>query len=93
MTRVQVFDALRYDFDTRKRERCVRLDFPVQQGQGSIAGLEELEQLLKAAVKTSFETRAAAYEEEVCCMMLCPEMASRSVRTLKQQAWNHMSAG
>ncbi|KAA6429506.1 MAG: TRAPPII tethering factor, partial [Trebouxia sp. A1-2] len=65
----KVFDALRYDFDTRKRERCVRLDFPVQQGQGSIAGLEELEQLLKAAVKTSFETRAAAYEEEVRKLM------------------------
>ncbi len=73
MTTPQVFDALRYDFDTRKRERCVRLDFPVQQGQGSIAGLEELEQLLKAAVETSFETRAAAYEEEVCCVLLCPE--------------------
>lgn len=43
----------------------MRLDYPVQQGQGSIAGLEELEQLLKAAVKASFETRAAAYEEEV----------------------------
>lgn len=43
----------------------MRLDFPVQQGQGSIAGLEDLEQLLKAAVKSSFETRAAAYEEEV----------------------------
>ena len=64
--RIQVFDALRHDFNTRRRERCVRLDFPVQQGQGSIAGLEELEQLLKAAVKASFETRAAAYEEEVC---------------------------
>lgn len=37
----------------------------MQQGQGSIAGLEELEQLLKAAIKASFETRAAAYEEEV----------------------------
>ena len=60
-----MFDALRHDFNTRRRERCVRLDFPVQQGQGSIAGLEELEQLLKAAVKASFETRAAAYEEEV----------------------------
>lgn len=43
----------------------MRLDYPVQQGQGSIAGLEELEHLLKAAVKASFETRAAAYEEEV----------------------------
>ena len=65
---IQVFDALRHDFNTRRRERCVRLDFPVQQGQGSIAGLEELEQLLKAAVKASFETRAAAYEEEVCAV-------------------------
>ncbi len=63
-----MFDALRHDFNTRRRERCVRLDFPVQQGQGSIAGLEELEQLLKAAVKASFETRAAAYEEEVIYM-------------------------
>ena len=53
----QVFDALRHDFNTRRRERCVRLDFPVQQGQGSIAGLEELEQLLKAAIKASFETQ------------------------------------
>ena len=66
LTSLQVFDALRHDFNTRRRERCVRLDFPVQQGQGSIAGLEELEQLLKAAIKASFETRAAAYEEEVC---------------------------
>ena len=62
---LQVFDALRHDFNTRRRERCVRLDFPAQQGQGSVGGLEELEQLIKASIKASFETRAAAYEEEV----------------------------
>lgn len=60
----QVFDALRHDFNTRRRERCVRLDFPLQPGQGSVGGLEDLEQLIKAAIKASFETRAAAYEEE-----------------------------
>lgn len=54
----------------------MRLDFPVQQGQGSIAGLEELEQLLKAAVKASFETRAAAYEEEVCILHTHPTSLS-----------------
>lgn len=43
----------------------MRLDFPLQPGQGSVGGLEDLEQLIKAAIKASFETRAAAYEEEV----------------------------
>lgn len=66
----QVFDALRHDFNTRRRERCVRLDFPLQQGQGSVGGLEDLEQLIKGAIKASFETRAAAYEEEVRELLL-----------------------
>ena len=60
----QVFEALRHDFNTRRRERCVRLDLPYE-GRGSITGLEDLERFLKDAVKASYEARQAAYEEEV----------------------------
>ena len=64
---MQVFEALRHDFNTRRRERCVRLDLPPG-GRGSIAGLEDLERFLKDAVKASYEARQGAYEEEVCML-------------------------
>lgn len=60
-----MFESLRHDFNSRKRERCVRLDLPSAPGRGSVAGLDELERHLKEAVKASFEARAAAYDEEV----------------------------
>lgn len=74
----------------------MRLDFPVQQGQGSIAGLEELEKLLKAAVKTSFETRAKAYEKEVMCVSVwhecvwlpSKELVYRAVAVSKPKLWS-----
>ena len=62
-TGVQVFAALRSDFSTRRRERCVRVDFTA----GLITGVDELERLLREAFKATFEARAAAYDEEVSC--------------------------
>lgn len=58
----QVFAALRNDFSTRRRERCMRLDF----SGGLVTGVDDLERQLRDAVKSTFEARAAAYDEEVC---------------------------
>lgn len=67
----------------------MRLDFPQQPGQGSVGGLEDLEQLLKAAIKASFETRAAAYEEEVCNAAEC--LCTRPLLGLKYTLCIHAS--
>jgi hypothetical protein len=58
---VQVFAAVRSDFSTRKRDRCLRVDF----AGGLVTGIDDLERMLRDAVKTTFEARAAAYEDEV----------------------------
>ena len=69
----------------------MRLDFPAQQGQGSVGGLEELEQLIKASIKASFETRAAAYEEEVSIQ---PDALHKSPRhTLYRRSWKRETEG
>ena len=65
---MQVFAALRSDFSTRRRERCVRVDFTA----GLITGVDELERLLREAFKATFEARAAAYDEEVSCAISGP---------------------
>lgn len=57
----QVFAALRSDFSTRRRERCVRVDFAA----GLVTGVDDLERLLRDALKATFEARATAYDEEV----------------------------
>ena len=74
----QVMEALRHDFSTRRRERCVRLDL-VTTGSNkvTVAGLDELERLLREAVKASFEARQAAYDDEVPSQSsrpLCPPL-------------------
>ena len=56
-----MFAALRSDFSTRRRERCVRVDFAA----GLVTGMDDLERLLRDALKATFEARAAAYDEEV----------------------------
>ncbi len=60
---------MRYDFKggLRSRERTARLHLPIGAAQSPAltAELEVVEGLLKAAVVSSFESRAAAYEEEV----------------------------
>lgn len=59
-------EALRHDFSTRRRERCVRLDLLTSgSNKVTVAGLDELERLLREAVKASFEARQAAYDDEV----------------------------
>ncbi len=57
----QVFAALRSDFSTRKRERCLRVDF----AGGMVTGIDDLERTLRDAVKSTFEARTAAYDDEV----------------------------
>ena len=60
-----MFQTLRGDFSTRRRERCLRLD-PLSTGAGiTMAGVEELERLVREAVQATFQGRAAAYDEEV----------------------------
>ena len=68
VTCAQVFAALRSDFSTRRRERCVRVDFT----SGLVTGVDELERLLRDAFKATFEARAAAYDEEVRVACLVP---------------------
>ena len=67
--RVQLFELVRYDFKggLRARERTARLHLPIGAAQSPAltAELEVLEGLLKAAVVSSFESRATAYEDEV----------------------------
>ena len=65
----QLFELVRYDFKggLRARERTARLHLPTGAAQSPAltAELEVLEGLLKAAVVSSFESRATAYEDEV----------------------------
>jgi hypothetical protein len=68
---VQVFAALRSDFSTRRRERCMRLDF----SGGLVTGVDDLERQLRDAVKSTFEARAAAYDEEVVTLSCTPPIA------------------
>lgn len=71
----KVFEKIRDDFNVKKgRERCVRLDlYNANQlksgGQGMISGLDELECLLKDCIKTAFQTRQSAYDEEARKLM------------------------
>lgn len=59
----QVFEALRSEFNTRKRDRCVRLE--ALGPRNVVTGLEELDRLIKEAVVATFEARAKAYDQEV----------------------------
>lgn len=75
----QVFEKLQNDFNPRRLERCVRLDFVFQHGKGagmSIAGMGELEHTLKQCFKAAFQTRQSAYEEEVSNKATCITMIS-----------------
>lgn len=65
---MQVFAALRSDFSTRKRERCLRVDF----SGGLVTGIDDLERMLRDAVKSTFEARTAAYDDEVSYHELSP---------------------
>ncbi|KAK9863262.1 hypothetical protein WJX84_010782, partial [Apatococcus fuscideae] len=65
----KVMEALRHDFSSRRRERCVRLDLIAGGSKITVAGLDELERLLREAVKASFEARQAAYDDEVRKLM------------------------
>ena len=68
----KVYDALKRDL-TGKR-RCLRLDWPAGSAEAAVVagplGLDELERQLREAIRSSFEMRAAAYEEEVRRLML-----------------------
>ena len=70
VTRVQLFELVRYDFKggLRARERTARLHLPTGAAHSPAltAELEVLEGLLRAAVVSSFEARATAYEDEAC---------------------------
>ena len=77
----QVFDSMRRALNTKRRERCVRLDpaagtaaaaaagaagsLAAGPVAGTILGLEELERAMKEAIRACFEARTAAYDEEV----------------------------
>lgn len=65
---MQAFEKLQSDFNLRRIERCVRLDFAFEHGRGAgmtILGLNELEQTLRTCFRSAFQSRRAAYEEEV----------------------------
>lgn len=65
---LKAFEKLQSDFNLRRIDRCVRLDFVFEHGRGAgmtILGLDELEQTLRTCFKSAFESRRAAYEEEV----------------------------
>ncbi|BDA42989.1 Trafficking protein particle complex subunit 10 [Coccomyxa sp. Obi] len=74
----KVFAALRNDFSTRRRERCMRLDF----SGGLVTGVDDLERQLRDAVKSTFEARAAAYDEEVRRLMAMRKAEGWSFSTL-----------
>ena len=57
---MQVFQALRSDFSSRRKERCIRVDF----SGGVVSGVDDLERMLRDAIKSTFEARAAAYDEQ-----------------------------
>lgn len=57
----QVFQALKSDFSSRRRDRCIRVDF----SGGMVSGVDDLERMLRDAIKSTFEARAAAYDEQV----------------------------
>jgi hypothetical protein len=69
----RVFERLKDDFNTKKRERCVRLDTPVMSStgvlNGPLEGMAELETFIKESVRLSFESRQTAYENEVRRLM------------------------
>ena len=57
----QVYQALRSDFSSRRKDRCIRVDF----SGGVVSGMDDLERMLRDAIKSTFEARAAAYDEQV----------------------------
>lgn len=61
----QVYQALRSDFSSRRKDRCIRVDF----SGGVVSGMDDLERMLRDAIKSTFEARAGAYDEQV---HLCP---------------------
>ena len=61
---MQVFESVRHDLGTRRRERCVRLDVGPR-GAVLQASLNDLERQLADALRATFEARQAAYDEEV----------------------------
>ncbi|GMH45221.1 hypothetical protein BSKO_13178 [Bryopsis sp. KO-2023] len=69
----KVFEKLQNDFNPKRLERCVRLDFafgPSRESAVTILGMDDLARTLKDCVKASFQTRQAAYEEEVRKLMI-----------------------
>ena len=66
-----MFEKLRDEFGSKKRERCVRLDIPLRafepssQQRVGVIGLEECEWGLKECIRANFEARQAAYNVEV----------------------------
>lgn len=62
-------DKLRDDFNQKKCERCVRLDFHTsvvpETARSTLVGLDELERAMVECTKRSFQRRQAAYDDEV----------------------------
>ena len=61
---LKVYEAIRNDLGTRKKERAVRLEMGAG-GYVAQTALNDLERQLSEALKLTFETRQAAYAEEV----------------------------
>lgn len=54
----QVFELLKYEFNPKRRDRCVRVDPPVRGASANpltVTGLLELEQCLREAVPAVYE--------------------------------------
>ena len=56
-----MYQALRSDFSSRRKDRCIRVDF----SGGVVSGMDDLERMLRDAIKSTFEARATAYDEQV----------------------------
>ena len=75
----QVYQALRSDFSSRRKDRCIRVDF----SGGVVSGMDDLERMLRDAIKSTFEARAGAYDEQVrlspiACYSLSSEAGSQA---------------
>ena len=70
-----MYQALRSDFSSRRKDRCIRVDF----SGGVVSGMDDLERMLRDAIKSTFEARAAAYDEQVrLCLTASPSFCGEA---------------
>lgn len=61
----KIYDSMRRDLAGKKRwDRCVRLDPPFPGGNSEFQGLDDLRCAFAAAIRSCYESRTKAYDEE-----------------------------